>query len=311
MDRRCKQAQIVRLPSKLMGIVSESSRPIHFVSSPLCGKIEGTLDGGPSMQFLSVVIAILCYLGSPMLKAQGLQQSKPWLGIAIEQGKDGVRIKAILPDTPAEKAGLKAEDEVLKVDGKAVKDPAELIQLIQSKGVGFKVTLDLLRNSKSLSTSIQLVAQPDALAMLRKLYVDKPAPTLAVERVSDGKRVRIEDLKGKVVLLEFWTTWCPACRASIPHLNSLSKKHPDLQILAVSDEDPATLRSFLSKTEIEYPIYSDPKGEANQAFQVSSIPSFFLIDRQGVVRDLALGAGVYLEDLSRTLEAVLKQPGRK
>src|SRR5262245_61541602 len=98
---------------------------------------------------LALVSAMVPWPGPA--RAAGLpnfQQARPWIGILIEAGVRGVRIKEVMAKTPAEKAGLKASDEVLALDGVPVKTEGELIGRVQERGVGQRVTLKILRQGK-------------------------------------------------------------------------------------------------------------------------------------------------------------------
>ncbi len=89
------------------------------------------------------------------------------------------------------------------------------------------------------------------------------------------------DTAGKPVLLEFWATWCPPCRKSIPHLNEIHEKYKDkdLVIIGVSNENPATVKDFQKGTPMSYPngISKDLIGQ----YGVTGIPHAFLIDKDG------------------------------
>ena len=125
----------------------------------------------------------------------------------------------------------------------------------------------------------------------------KPAPELQVARWVNGKAVKLADLKGKVVVLDFWGQWCGPCVASIPHNNELQKKHRNkgLVILAVHTPQSAEgLDSFVKQRGIKYAVALDAsaggdKGKTGSRYQVDSYPDYYLIDRKGVLRyaDLA------------------------
>lgn len=115
------------------------------------------------------------------------------------------------------------------------------------------------------------------------------APALSL-RTIDGGSIRLEDLKGRPVVLNFWATWCHACRDEIPHLNRLALESPagELLIIGVSDESQETLRDFGRKEAIAYPLVSadnlPPPFDA-----VDRIPTTAFIDREGVIRQAVVG----------------------
>ncbi len=109
-----------------------------------------------------------------------------------------------------------------------------------------------------------------------------------------GKSVKLSDFKGKVVLLNFWATWCPPCREEIPDLISLQKQYAGqgLVIIGISMDEggPAGVQRFAKKYGVNYPIVmgDDKVSEAYGGIQV--LPTTFIIDRKGKVVDGLLGA---------------------
>ena len=99
----------------------------------------------------------------------------------------------------------------------------------------------------------------------------------------DGKVYNLDALRGHVVLLNFWATWCPPCRKEMPDMQKLYErfKEKGLIVLAVSDEKRETVEGFLAKQDYTFPILLDPDRKTNTAFYVEGIPKSFLFDRQG------------------------------
>ena len=98
-----------------------------------------------------------------------------------------------------------------------------------------------------------------------------------------GKDWSLQQLHGKVVLVNFWATWCPPCRKEMPDLETLYNrfKGEGLVILAISDEDATKVKSFLADKNVTYPILLDPGRKVNELFQVQGIPKSFVYDREG------------------------------
>jgi peroxiredoxin len=98
-----------------------------------------------------------------------------------------------------------------------------------------------------------------------------------------GKNWTLKELRGKVVLVNFWATWCPPCRKEMPDLDSLYKKFREqgLVILAISDEDAGKVNPFIEERNISYPILLDPGRKVNESFAVEGIPKSFVYDRDG------------------------------
>jgi len=98
-----------------------------------------------------------------------------------------------------------------------------------------------------------------------------------------GQPWHLADLKGKVVLVNFWATWCPPCRKEMPDLQALYDKYKDhgFVVLAISDEEAAKVTPFLAERKITYPVLLDPGRKVNQSFVVEGIPKSFVYNREG------------------------------
>ncbi|MGO9588449.1 MAG: redoxin domain-containing protein [Candidatus Acidiferrales bacterium] len=126
-----------------------------------------------------------------------------------------------------------------------------------------------------------------------ELARERMAPAFAVTTI-DGKRVSLDDLQGKVVLLDFWATWCAPCREALPDIKKLAGKFQGqpLAILSVSlDSDPQKWRDFVTKNEMTWLNYRDGgfEGPIAKLFGVEAIPHTFTIDADGVLRDEHIG----------------------
>jgi peroxiredoxin len=105
-----------------------------------------------------------------------------------------------------------------------------------------------------------------------------------------GKSWHLKELQGKVVLLNFWATWCPPCRKEMPDLQKLANEFAPqgLVLLAVSDETVERVKPFLAKQGITYPVLLDDGGKIHRDFRVEGIPKSFLFDREGKMVAVAI-----------------------
>ena len=126
---------------------------------------------------------------------------------------------------------------------------------------------------------------PQFKAAMAKLEADDQRRQEADFTLTDlqGKTWSLRQLKGKVVLVNFWATWCPPCRKEMPDLDAIYKElqSKGLVILAISDEDRATVEPFLAEHPVSYPILLDPGRKVNDQFVVRGIPKTFVYDRSG------------------------------
>jgi len=139
--------------------------------------------------------------------------------------------------------------------------------------------------------------------------VGNPAKPFIVTSL-DGKTISLNSLKGKVVILNFWATWCPPCQAEIPEFvqfyRDFEKKGVVIIGLGVNNSD-ADLRKFSKENRINYPIVNDSKNRvANLYGGIRSIPTTFVIDRKGIIRDMRVG-GIDRQELLKMVEPYSKE----
>ena len=128
-----------------------------------------------------------------------------------------------------------------------------------------------------------------------------------------GKAWTLQNLKGKVVLVNFWATWCPPCRKEMPDLDALYQKFKDrgLIVLAISDEDAAKVGSYIQEHNVSYPVLLDPGRKVNEAFQVEGIPKSFVYDRNGKLAAQAIDMRTKQQFLEMLESAGLNLSDRK
>ena len=117
-----------------------------------------------------------------------------------------------------------------------------------------------------------------------------------------GASLDAETLKGKVVVLEFWATWCGPCVLAIPHLNELAEKFKDkpVQFIAITSEDEATVKTFLANKPINAWVALDADKAMNAAFAVSAIPHTVVLGKDGLIAAVTYPTTVteqFIEDL--------------
>ncbi len=146
-------------------------------------------------------------------------------------------------------------------------------------------------------------SQGDQMAML-----GKPAPQIAGKTLDD-KDFSLEGLKGKVVMLDFWATWCGPCVAAIPHIQTLSEKYADkgVVIIGINQDqgDKAKVTKFMEKKKITIRQYMDD-GSVGQKYGVTGIPCMVLLDKKGNVQEIKVGYGEGEEDeLAKDLDLLI------
>ena len=108
----------------------------------------------------------------------------------------------------------------------------------------------------------------------------------------DGDTVRLSDLRGRPVLINFWASWCGPCRAEMPHLEAAYEAHSDagLIVLGVDQlESPPLVARFVEEFGLTFPIPLDRDGKVSAAYQARALPTSFFVDADGIIRDAFTG----------------------
>lgn len=163
-----------------------------------------------------------------------------------------------------------------------------------------------------------LIATLVTLALADALVAGKPAPALSAEKFLKGSPVTSFE-KGKVYVVEFWATWCPPCRASVPHLTELQKSHPEVTVIGVAgferkktaEEAEKTVRDFVASQGdgMAYTVAFDADGSMGKdwmtAARKNGIPCAFVVDGSGTVTYI----GSPDENLNKAVDAAAKGKG--
>lgn len=137
------------------------------------------------------------------------------------------------------------------------------------------------------------------------------APPFSITTM-DGKHLSLDDLAGKVVLIDFWATWCGPCKEALPHMKEVARKFSGqpLVVLSVSlDRDEKAWQEFVAKNEMTWPQYRDGgfNGGLATLFSVRAIPHTFSINADGVLQDEHIGDGAIEGKLKKLLARAQEQ----
>jgi cytochrome c biogenesis protein CcmG/thiol:disulfide interchange protein DsbE len=120
--------------------------------------------------------------------------------------------------------------------------------------------------------------------------IGHPAPDFTLTTAA-GETVKLSELRGRPVVLNFWATWCPPCRSEMPELQAASQRLAgQIAVVGVDQaETPAQVQAFTTQSDITYPIPLDQDAEVSRLYRVRSLPTTFFIDRSGVIRQMQIG----------------------
>ena len=122
--------------------------------------------------------------------------------------------------------------------------------------------------------------------------IGSKAPDCSLTSIKDAQSYDLKQFRGKVLYVDFWSSWCPPCAKSIPFLNELDRdlKNSGLQVIGVNmDQASEDAKAFLAKYPAHFTVAADTNETCAKGFDVQAMPSSYLIDRNGVIRHIHLG----------------------
>lgn len=246
--------------------------------------------------------------GPPAVGAPG------WLGVALtarEPDEPGVTVSSVLRRSPADISGLRVGDVVLGINDERVAAPEELSRRVAEVGAGARANLMVLRGEQHHLLAVHLAENPGLEGQLRLGFMGASAPEFEQVEVAQGSLgPTLKALRGRVVVLEFWATWCGACRALLPTLNGWHERFQGRGGLVVSVTTDSVAKAARDAGELglRYPVLSDPNGATAQAYQAFALPTLFVIDREGVVREVSVGYDpARIGEIEATLERLVSE----
>jgi peroxiredoxin/Cu/Ag efflux protein CusF len=188
--------------------------------------------------------------------------------------------------------------------------PVREVKLLRGIKVGEVVRFLLeSRGPEWMITTVQQVGG-QAAGRPSSAGVSVPAPDFALPTLSGGS-LRLADIRGKVVLLNFWATWCVPCRTEMPAIEALSQRYKDqgLQVVGINMDVLSTtsVEAFVKEVGVTFPILLDPSWTTARAYKVVGLPTTYLIDRSGNVVVREVGERNWTDEISEAaVQGLLK-----
>jgi peroxiredoxin len=221
-------------------------------------------------------------------------------------------VAGVVRGSPAERAGIAAGDRLLKLDGAAVLGPEDVVRIVGARPPGARVPVVLRRAGADRLVAAELGAVPDQGEVMKLSFVGAPAPGLvSLDTVQGSVDPSLAGLRGKVVVLEFWAPWCGVCRFLVPELNAWHERYSSqgVVVLGITMDAVVPATRAAEQLGITYPVASDHSGKTTAAYRANALPTLFVIDKRGVVRDVLVGyASERLAEIEQGIRRLADEP---
>jgi thiol-disulfide isomerase/thioredoxin len=246
---------------------------------------------------------------APQGAAEPAADGPAWLGVELAKRDSdaGVLVRSVMHGSPAERAGLTSGDVVLSMDGQNVARPGELRERVMRSRPGSRVSLGVQRGDVTRLFAVELEPMPTDDEVMRRNFVGASAPDFgALDAVQGSVSPNLAALKGRVVVLEFWASWCGVCHVMAPTLNGWHDRYSaqGLTVLGVTNDPVDVAGRSAGEIGMGYPIASDGSGNMLRTYRAFALPTLFVIDKQGKVRDVLIG---YSTPRLREIEALVRR----
>ena len=225
----------------------------------------------------------------------------------MEAHSSVVIVTHVISGSPADRAGIRNGDKIERIDGVQVASAAEVQRLVADHHSGDTIDVKIARASGETNIAVKAAPRPTIDEVLRMDHVGKIAPTwVGVQAATPAAPTSIAALRGKVALVEFWAISCGPCRMSGPELAHIQAKFgaQGLTVVGITMDLKSDASEFAERKSLGFSVLSDEDGDTTRAYGVSALPTLYVVDKRGIVRDVMIG---YDPENSARIEALAQK----
>ncbi len=277
-------------------------------------------------RFRAALLSVLAIATASVYADETDTKSYPVLsgvGIALRESEGELFVGFVVPDSPADKSGrihegdrlvaVQSDDKKTTLNGKTIGEAASTIR----GPSGTKLVLTLVPNNTEKETSITLLRAPLALTGIDdasyRSFIDKPAPEMVLSTLDGKSTKKLSDYRGKVVVLDFWASWCPSCYAPVTKMQDVVSRHDDWEgrvemITVTVDSGLERAVATVAKQGWDRTNNMSIEFDKLKHIGVSVVPATIVIAMDGTIATMA---GSHAIDVEREVEALLAaQPNK-